>query len=82
MPNIVGSIPVTDHLACDLGQVTLLRLPRPLRDVKPRLLVPDCLCQGGASKKSHIGGKCVTCCGLPFFNIAEVGITGGLNGAK
>jgi hypothetical protein len=21
-------------------------------------------------------GKCVTCCGLPYFNIAEVGITG------
>jgi hypothetical protein len=28
------------------------------------------------SKISHIGGKCITCCGLPFFNIAEVGITG------
>jgi hypothetical protein len=26
-----------------------------------------------ASKRSH---KCATCCGLPFFNIAEVGITG------
>jgi hypothetical protein len=31
-PNIVGSIPVTDHLNCDLGQVTLLRLPRPLNE--------------------------------------------------
>jgi hypothetical protein len=29
-----------------------------------------------ASKRSHTGGKCVTCCGLPFFNTAEVGITG------
>jgi hypothetical protein len=29
-----------------------------------------------ASKRSHTGGKCVSCCGLPFFNIAEVGITG------
>jgi hypothetical protein len=30
-PNIMGSIPIMDHLACDLGQVTLLRLPRPLK---------------------------------------------------
>jgi hypothetical protein len=28
-----------------------------------------------ASKRSRTGGKCVTCCGLPFYNIAEVGIT-------
>jgi hypothetical protein len=28
-PNIVGSIRVMGHLACDLGQVTLLQLPHP-----------------------------------------------------
>jgi hypothetical protein len=26
--------------------------------------------------KDPTQGKCVTCCGLPFFNIVEVGITG------
>jgi hypothetical protein len=26
--------------------------------------------------KDPTGGKCVTCCGLPFYNIAKVGITG------
>jgi hypothetical protein len=31
-PNIVGSIPVAIHFACDLGQVTLLRLPRRLNE--------------------------------------------------
>jgi hypothetical protein len=31
------------------------------------------LCQG---KQKIPGGKCVTYCGLPFFNIAEVAITG------
>jgi hypothetical protein len=31
---------------------------------------------GQAIERSYTGGKCVTCCGLPFFNIAEVGITG------
>jgi hypothetical protein len=28
--NIVDSITIKDHLVCDLGQVTLLRLPRHL----------------------------------------------------
>jgi hypothetical protein len=31
-PNIVGSTPVMDHLACDLGQVALVHLPRPLNE--------------------------------------------------
>jgi formylmethanofuran dehydrogenase subunit A len=30
--NIVGSIHIMDHLVCDLGQVTLLRLLRPLKE--------------------------------------------------
>jgi hypothetical protein len=30
--NIVGSISITGHLACDRGQVTLLRSPRPLNE--------------------------------------------------
>jgi hypothetical protein len=30
----------------------------------------------GQAKDPTQGGKCVTCCGLPFYNIAEVGITG------
>jgi hypothetical protein len=32
--NIVGSIPVMDHLVCDLGQVTLLQLLHPLNDTE------------------------------------------------
>jgi hypothetical protein len=31
-PNIVGAMPVADHLACDLGQLTLLQLPRLLNE--------------------------------------------------
>jgi hypothetical protein len=30
----------------------------------------------GQAKDPTQVGKCVSCCGLPFFNIAEVGITG------
>jgi hypothetical protein len=30
----------------------------------------------GQAKDPTQGGKCVTCCGLLFFNTAEVGITG------
>jgi hypothetical protein len=30
----------------------------------------------GQAKDPTKGDKCVTCCGLPFFNIAEVRITG------
>jgi hypothetical protein len=29
-----------------------------------------------SKQKSHRGGKCVTCCGLHFSKIADVGITG------
>jgi hypothetical protein len=34
---VSDSIPVTDHLACDLGQVSLLRLLRPLKSPDERL---------------------------------------------
>jgi hypothetical protein len=44
-------------------------------DVNPRFLVPVFLCMQGKQRIPQ-RGKGVTCCRFPFFNIAELRITG------
>jgi hypothetical protein len=64
-----------DHLACYLGQVTLLWLPPPLNETyhKTKISFNTSVSYGRASKRSHTLGKCITSC-VPSPKITKVGI--------
>jgi hypothetical protein len=64
-PNMVGSIPVEDHLARVLGQVASLEW-----DVKWRFFCTWSM-PGQVNDPTQVGGKCITCCGLAFSKITE-----------
>jgi hypothetical protein len=70
-----GFIPTTLWLSLTLWLRVLTKCPRNSLvtlvasfewDVKLRFLVLECLCQG--KHRWHTGGKCVTWCGLAFYN--------------